>query len=150
VLTRKISTADDTAVLFSKSPKEPAVSTENVARIVLQPEADAMLAALQPGRKGLLLRNSDFIDGEFKSLKDGKIRISSVLFGAKMVSADKIAAIVLRPTMPSTSRFEVRTRDDSLLRINDVSVAQNQLVLSDSILGAWRVRSSELLNLTRN
>ena len=144
----KVETADDTALRFPKSLNASPVPMHRVARILLRSVAEEQL--IPPSRRGLLLRNNDFVDGEFKALKDGRIRIESVLFGAKTFQASDVSAIILRNPEPGNCRYEVRTRDNSSLRASDVTVAKNELAFSEPILGTWRVRPSELLDFKRN
>jgi hypothetical protein len=147
ILTRKIHLADETAIRFSKSSKDPALSTASVARILLH---DTPVDGRQPGRRGLLLHDRDFIDGEFRSLKDGKVRISSVIFGARTFPAEKVAAIFLRDPIAATCRFEIRTHDNSLWRAKEIAMAGNELVVRDPLLPEWRFKMSGLLEVRRN
>ena len=145
----KVEAADDTVLRFPKSSKIDPVSMHRIARILLRPVPDSAFQTVS-SRRGLLLRNNDFVDGELKALKDGRIKIESVLFGSRTFQASDVAAIVLRDAEPAECRFEVRTRDNSLLRLSDVTLAKNEFVLSEPILGSWRLRASDLLALKRN
>ena len=145
-LAGKVETADDTVLRFQKSLKLPPISMHRVASILLRPVPEPWPAT---SRRGVLLRNNDFVDGEFKAIKDGRVRIESVLFGARTFEASEVAAIVLREPEPQECRFELRTRNNSLWRLTDVTLAKNELVLSEPIVGSWRLRASELLVLQR-
>jgi len=146
----KVESADDSVLRLPRSLNASPVPMHRVARILLRPVSEEIVKGVNPSRRGLLLRNNDFVDGEFKALKDGRIKIESVLFGAKTFQASDVSAIILRNPEPGDCRYEVRTRDNSALRASDVIVAKNELVFSEPILGAWRVRASELLDLKRN
>jgi hypothetical protein len=148
-LTRRIHSADETAIRFSKSSKDPGISTVSVARILLHATADDAIDVRWRGRIGLLLRNADFVDGEFKSLKDGKVRINSVLFGSKTFPVSQVAAIILREPIRSSFAFEIRTRDQSLWRAKDVVLAKNEIVVRDPLLPEWRIPVGSVAELRR-
>ncbi len=104
--------ADDTAVRFEGALKDYFVPITRVARIQVRPLTRAVVAQLQPGRVGALLNNRDFIEGELVSLKDGVLRISSVLFGVRKFDvASQISAIVLREAPELNSQFVVKATD---------------------------------------
>jgi PA14 domain len=147
VIARKIHSADDTAIRFSESAKEPVLSTVHVARIILQPLSAEIEARLQPGRMGLLLNSKDFIDGEFRGLSNGRIKFSSVLFGIKSYDLNQVLAIVLRDLKPAPARFEIRTRDESLLLANDVRLEKDQVAFQDALLAGLKVPAGDLLEI---
>lgn len=104
--------ADDTAVRFEGALKDYVVPITRVARIQVRPLTRAVVAQLQPGRVGALLNNRDFIEGEFVSLKDGVLRINSVLFGVRKFDvASQISVIVLREAPELNSQFVVKATD---------------------------------------
>ena len=147
ILARKIHSADDTSIRFSESTKGPMLSTVNVARIILQPLLAEMEARLPRGRAGLLLNSKDFIDGEFRGLTDGRIKFSSVLFGIKTYDLNQVIAIVLRDLKPAPARFEIRTRDQSLLLANQLRLEKDQLAFQDAPLSGLKIPADDLLEI---
>ena len=72
----------------------------------------------------MLLRSGDFVDGEFAGLKDGRITISSVLFGKKeFVVEEEAVAVVFHPVRKRTAAFEVHCADGSVLRVSGLKLA---------------------------
>jgi hypothetical protein len=121
------------------------LATLNVARIVCQPMSKAMEARLVPGRPGVLLTRGDFVDGEFRSIEDGQVKVSSILFGTRSFDAKKeVLAIALHEINPAPAHYEVRLRDDSLLPAGAVAFERDALVIQDSMLGTVRLRASDL------
>ena len=90
-------------------------------------------------RPGVMLRKGDFIDGEFKGIVAGKVKVSSVLFGLRSYSlADEVAVIVFRRAAPAAP-FEVRLRDRSVFTAPALAVKEGELVATLPLAGVWRV-----------
>jgi hypothetical protein len=147
VIARKVHWADDTVIRFSESPTGPVLSTVNVARIILQPLSAEMEARLPRGRAGLLLNSKDFIDGEFRGLTDGRIKFSSILFGIKSYDLNQVIAIFLRDLKPALTKFEIRTRDQSLLLANDPRLEKDHLAFQDAMLSGLKIPADDLLEI---
>jgi hypothetical protein len=146
VIADAFSAASDSAVSFSRDKQGLLVLTRNVARLVFQPLGEAV----EPGRTGLLLRSGDFIDGEFRGLSEGRVKVSSVLFGQKSYELkNKVAAVVLRDVMPEPAAFEVRTLEGSLWRSQSLAVEQDAVRVEAPLAGAWRIAASELIEVRR-
>ena len=134
------------SVTFSRSRKELIVLTRNVARLVFHPIGDAV----EPGRTGLLLRTGDFIDGEFRGLSDGRVKISSVLFGQKSYELkNKVAAVVLQDVKPQPSAYEVRTLDGSVWPSRSLVVETEAVRIDAPLAGPARIAAVELVEITR-
>jgi len=135
-----IEAAGETSLRPAGLLKNTSLSTVNVARIVCQPLSKAMEARLVPGRPGVLLAKGDFVDGEFRGIEDGQVKVSSILFGARSFDVKKeVLAIALHEISPTPANYEVRLRDDSLLPAGAVTFERDALVIQDSILGTVRL-----------
>ncbi|MFA6545573.1 MAG: PA14 domain-containing protein [Limisphaerales bacterium] len=142
--------ADDTALQFGGAQKDFSLSTVNVARITFQNLSAQRAAKIEPGRAGVLLVNGDFVDGEFKGLERGRVKLSSVLFGLKYFDATyEVVAVVLRGLTPGSPKFRVRTSDGSVLLVKKFSVAADGLTVEDATLRGYRVPAQELVELTQ-
>tara|TARA_B100000686_G_C16531273_1_gene832448 strand:- start:116 stop:781 length:666 start_codon:yes stop_codon:yes gene_type:complete len=122
VVARAFEDVSEARVRFAQSLEGLVVRGEDVARLVFSP-----LAAVEriPNRRtGVLLRSGDFVDGEFAGLKDGRITISSVLFGKKeFVVEEEAVAVVLHPVRKRTAAFEGHCADGSVLRVSGLKLA---------------------------
>lgn len=148
ILAGKIQRVDDTAVTLTTFGKERTVSRVNVAQVFLQPAADAKLHS---ARAGLLPRNHDFVDGELVGIKDGKIKMTSVLFGSKTYSARDVSQIVLREHHRSSScQFEVRTRDLSRLCTDNILVASNAIIVGGVLSSNLTIPLNDIARIKRN
>src|SRR4051812_39336037 len=97
--------------------KQVAVKTPDVARIVLGPLTADLLKRVPPGdHSGVLLDGGDFVEGEFRGIDGGKVRISSVLFGLQSFDAGRQAiAVILRAAREPDGAFIVRLANGSVL-----------------------------------
>ena len=145
VLARKIQVADESSVRFSGKSAIPSLSTINIARIFFNSVTSENLAALQSNRAGLLLHNKDFIEGEFRGFKDNRIRLYSVLYGIKSFEHQKVLAAALRDVRPAAAAYELVTRDDSRLRINQVVVTKDGLELQGGLLSGLKIPTTDII-----
>ena len=147
IFARKVQSADDSSVTLAKASVPAALSTINVARIFFNSLTSENLGALQANRTGLLLQNKDFIEGEFRSLKDNRIRLYSVLFGIKSFDQPKVLAAVLRNLRPVPAAYELITRDDSRLRLNQIAVSKDGLEVQGGILSGLKIAASDIIEI---
>lgn len=147
ILARKPQAADESSVNFGKATVPASLSTINIARIFFNSLTSENLGALQANRTGLLLQNKDFIEGEFRSLKDNRIRLYSVLFGIKSFDQPKVLAAVIRNLKPTPAAYELITRDDSRLRLNQIEVSKDGLQVRDGILAGLKIAASDIIEI---
>lgn len=99
-----IVSVDDTQVLFqSPGAEQQSLLLTKVAVVLFHPLPESKRAALNRTSPGLLFRNGDFLEGESRKLEEGKIVMSSVLFGLRSVNVTNQAmALVLQaPKVPA-------------------------------------------------
>ena len=140
--------ADDTALQFGGAQKDFSLSTVNAARIVFQNLSAQRAAKIEPGRAGVLLVNGDFVDGEFKGLDRGRVKLSSVLFGLKFFDATyEVVAVILRDPAPGAPTFRVKASDGSVLLVKKFAIAADGLTMEDATLRGYKVPAQELVEL---
>ena len=134
-------TADDSAVKFEEGNYPERISTVNVARIVMRPIPVKHRGHLTAGRPGVLLRNGDFIEGEFQSLKEDWLVLNSILFGVKVYGLDEVMALVLakikKPT--KSSRFELILENGSLFHVRAFVVDEGKITVDDPTVGKVKI-----------
>ena len=134
-------TADDSAVKFEAGNYPERISTVNVARIVLRPVPIKHRGRLEAGRSGVLLRNGDFIEGEFQSLKEDWLVLNSILLGVKVYGLDEVMALVLakikKPT--KSSRFELKLENGSLFHVRGFKVDEGKITVDDPTVGKMKI-----------
>lgn len=137
--------ADDSAVRLTDPPAGFTLTTANTAAIFFQPITPYRASALRAPRPGVLLVTGDFVEGEFKSLENGRIKLTSVLFGDRSFEAvHEAAAVVLRkPSLPM-EQFEVQLRDGSILLSRALRAEAGVLILDDPFLRDLRLPAAQL------
>jgi hypothetical protein len=146
-----IEQASETVVKLAGLLKGRSLSTVNVARLLLQPLPDKLAEKLQPGRAGVLLANGDFIDGEFKGIEAGQVRLSSVLFGLRNFNARKeVIAVVLRDVVAAPRPAEVRLRDGGVLLVDAIGFAPGIVIAQDAALGRLEIPVMDVMQLKRH
>jgi len=143
-------TADDSAVRFDEGSNPAKISTVNVARIVLTPVPERFRARLTGKRKGILLRNGDFIEGELQELKTDWLTINSVLFGIKVYGRGEVIALVLgnisdKPVR--SAKYEVRLENGSLLFARRFILEKGSVVVDDPTVGKVNIPLAEFEEL---
>jgi hypothetical protein len=111
-----IQSATDAALRFKGVLSKRSLPLARVARIHVKPLSREMAAAFPTGRTGVLLKNRDFIDGDFAGIENGRVKIASVLFGNRTFDMAKdVVAIVLRENPPPKWRYSISARDGTVL-----------------------------------
>jgi hypothetical protein len=151
-LSGDIPSADGRTVVYNSPLGLLTVDQRHIERIDFYWITPTLEKRLEPGRPGVLLANGEFVEGEFKGLKDGMCTISSVLFGLRRFdTANEVLSIVFsrNPTPPSEPEFEVHTWAGSIWRGRIQSMNASGVILVDPILGRQSVAYFELKELTR-
>ena len=142
--------ATETSLRASGLLKAAPVTTLNVSRIVFQPISEVLEARMQAGRPGVLLAKGDFVDGDFRGFDGQRIRLNSILFGTRSYDVKKEAvALVMRDVIKSSSLFEVKLRDGSVLCPTSIRLQPGQLILQDSAAGTLRIPFGDLALIQR-
>ena len=97
--------ADDTQVIFRKAgEQQQSVLTTRVAAVLLRPLPESRRAELNQPVSGLLLTGGDFMEGECREFKSGRVTMSSVLYGLKRFETKREArALVFHPLPPNAA-----------------------------------------------
>lgn len=95
---------------------------------------------LRAGRPGVLLASGEFVEGEFRGLAQGRVRISSVLLGLRSyeLNRDVLALVLHQPGEPA-GPFEVTTADGSVWLGTELELGRDEIVLQEPALGVQRV-----------
>jgi hypothetical protein len=115
---------------FSRNGKPLAIPRSNVAVVALLPGPRAQLAAAG-AQIGLLMKNGDFLTGTFQGIDRGGVHLTSELLGPVTYNGAEVQACLLQPVQPPAAAYEVRLRDGSIIRASGVSVAGDQVSISE-------------------
>lgn len=142
--------ATETSIRTAGLLKNTPVSTVNVARILCQPMSKAMEARIVPGRPGVLLSKGDFVDGDFRGLENGRVKVSSILFGLRTYDAKKeVLAVSLHDTAGPAVSFEIRLQDQTLVHSGNIRFERDQLTVQEAALGVVRIPPGEVAEIRR-
>ena len=142
VVAAEVRSADGTSVHYVRrgGSQEQSAPLGDVAKILVRKakrnvEAEAL-------ESGVVLAGGDFVAGELKSMKDGQLTVSSVLFGLRRLDLNRdVATVALRAAAAGRAAFEIETRDGSLFLARSVAAAGNELVAHTEVTGevklAW-------------
>jgi hypothetical protein len=142
--------ATETSIRASGLLKDLPVSTVNVARILCHPLSKDMEARIVPGRPGLLLSKGDFVDGDFRGMENGRVKVSSILFGLRSYDARReVLAVSLRDPSGAGASVEVRLRDQTMVRSADLRLETGALVIREPAVGTLRIPEGDLDSIRR-
>lgn len=145
----QIEKADDGTLTYIKSGRRETVSLVNVARIIFREIGPDLIARIPENRTGVLLREGDFVEGEFRNYSRGRIELSSVLFGlANFDIRDKAVALILGDIEPPRAQILIRTHDGSLYPAKSVTPDQDTLIIEDSLGVKFSINRTEVAALS--
>jgi len=84
----------------------------------------------------VLLKSGDFVEGDFQSIRNGEIDISSVVLGPKKVSVNQAVAVILRQARPVAAKYEVTTHNGGLYRAAALRLQNDAVSTADSAMGS--------------
>ena len=139
---------DENLVRYTRNNAQGSIRLNDVARILYKPLLVDHAAKLSPGRTGALMANGDFLEGDVKSLKDGTVSVSSILFGMRKVRIyDDLTAVVLHDVSPEKTPFTLTTTDGSLYRAKSLKPDQQNVLIEDASLGEVSIPVGALAQL---
>jgi hypothetical protein len=153
----RIQSADDKTVHVIRADGKPAdFSTAEVARLVLGPVTAQHLARIPPTGSGVLLGKGDFFEGEFESLKDGRVRVNSVVFGPRELIAGTEAVVVVLHEIgasgdgggaSSEAPWIVRTGEGFVYMARSARIEKDRLVVDDQTAGTVKLASGSIAEI---
>lgn len=150
-LSGRVVALNDSGFFLSGSPGREPVPSRYVANILFQWLPSRFSGVLNSGKKGVLLTNGEFVESEFKGIENGKLIMSSVLFGIKFYRMDEdVIALVLQKPLKNKNQVEVRTTDGSAWIGTGMDFADNEIVLKESALGKHSIPIYDLAGLRFN
>src|SRR5262249_32920534 len=136
----RIDSANESAINFSDSAALERVPTMSVARIIFRWLSPKMEDIVRNGKAGVMLTNGDFVEGDFKELRKGRVTVSSVLFGIRGFDVfDEVAAVILRRPSAAPFRYEIETWNKTLLRVDSIQTGMGEIIIRDKMLGNVRL-----------
>jgi len=146
----RISQADERQIQFAGAPAPSPIPSFSVARILFRWLPDGLSKKLNSGRPGALLASGEFIEGDFKGIEKGQVKMSSVLMGLHSFDLNnELVAVVLRKPYLAPHDYEVKTLNGSVWMGTGLRIERDQVVLQERSLGVQRISVHEVLELKR-
>jgi hypothetical protein len=148
IISAPIQSANNSSIRLQGVLAKNPLALTRVARIHVKPLSADSTVAIPKGRAGVLLKNRDFIDGDFAGIDNGKLKIESVLFGNRTYDLAKdVIAVVLRGNEPPPWRYLLTLRDGTVLYGKAVTINGQAVALVEA--PELSVASADLTEIAR-
>ncbi len=128
-----ISANDSAFRLYTKFNQDVSISSRNI-RLIFFNQLNHNQFTINENRCGALLSNNDFIEAEFKSMEGDNIVLSSVILGMRYYKVgETVQALVLNKPIAIKPNVEVVLNDDTKLICNNINIANNKVVIQESV-----------------
>jgi hypothetical protein len=147
----QVERADDSVVRYHRDrERDLTVSASCVAYIIPQQFPAAMASKVPPGRTGVLLRSGDFFEGDIRYIRDGRVRVSSVLFGLRDFGFWDCVVIVYHDPSFLPAAYEIRSSDGSVYMASAFGFEKEKdiVVVKDVSAGPLKVLVWDIQEIT--
>lgn len=98
----------------------------------------------------MLLGKGEYLEGELTRIGEGRVTVSSVLFGLRSYDLEgEVLAVVLHPPARPRIACEVETVDGSTWLGSGFSIGENELWIQEPLLGVVRLPAYQLREIRR-
>jgi hypothetical protein len=119
-----------------------------VARLLFRWLSYGQADKLRSGQPGVLLTSGEFIEGGFKGIEKGQIKISSVLLGLRQFDLNnEVVAVSLRKPSQELPQYEVKTLDGSVWLGAVLHIETSHIIIEDRSLGPRTIPLHEVLEV---
>lgn len=143
---------DGVTISFEHPPGRESLQLSSVANIRFQPVPPRFVTALSREHPGVLLANGDFIEGECRGLEQGRVTVSSVLFGRVRydVNGEVLALVLRKRGPPGAWSCEVNLNDGTSWRGRELKIERLGVTLMEPSLGRRFVPLHEISEIRMN
>jgi hypothetical protein len=129
--------------------RELKVPGPEIAWVVYEPIAAAMVAAVPAGKTGAILPGGDFFEGKLRGIDGATIKLLSPIFGPRNFSPVRrdLLALALREMRPVPVSYEVRLSDGSVLSAETLTVDKGELLLHGGFLDGNRLDVKDVVEI---
>jgi hypothetical protein len=150
ILTGPIRFMDDAATRLNfAGQREFPIPNAKVARLVFRTPPRSAWLETAKDRRGLIMKNGDFLECEPVGLDKGTLTVRSLLFGSRTFLLDRgdVIALLLHPCLETPAPFEVRLLNRSVLRVKSLRSAGEAVLAEDTTLGEVAIPARELVEI---
>ncbi len=143
-----VASVDDSSLQFTSSRRAP-IPTKTIANIELRPVPQRWRRRFSAGEPGVILRTGEFVGGEIRGWRDGKVTVSSIPLGLmRFDSGTELSAVIWRKAGPTErGQCRVRTADGSVWMGHSLKIEEGWAVLKSPVYGARRLPLYEIVEL---
>jgi hypothetical protein len=125
-------TSADPVGYFMRNEKNQRIEivASKTAAAVYHPVTRKQLADVA-SQTGVILKNGDFMDGNFEAINAGGVRLNSVLLGTASYNLDQVCACSLHPMKPLPADYEIRLKDGSSILASSVALNNGQISVAE-------------------
>lgn len=128
-------------IKLAGAQEEVTIPLPQVARVMFEPMTWEMTHNLLDGRNGVLMKTGDFLEGEVSILSQRNARVSSILYGLRMVAREQAAMLVLNQSDPADAPVVLQMADGSIWKTDRLRIEGDRMVVEDDIAGVMRLES---------
>ena len=142
---------DDSTIYFENRLGRESMSRASVANIRFQPVPSWLAVFMNQDRAGVLLTSGEFIDGDCRSIKGGRVTVSSVPLGLVRydVNSEVLALVLRKRTASGAHSYEVKLNDGSVWRGREVVIDHLGVTIREPALGLRYIPLHEVAELRR-
>jgi len=116
--------------IFRRNGKPVAIPPSKIAAVTMLPTTRSQIAEMS-SHVGLLMKNSDVMDGDFDVIDENNVRIGSVLLGITTYSRSDIRACLLQPVHAQPANYEIRLKDGSIVYANSLNFNKGDIAITE-------------------
>ena len=121
------------------------LSSTKLARANLTSLSPGLASNIPADGNGVLLASGEFMDGRFGAWKDGKITVSSIIFGLSTFKfPEEAKALTWHAPTDADGHWIVSLRDGSVMVANSLHADQMDVLIDEPLLGQRRVASKDI------
>lgn len=121
------------------------LASSKLARANLTALAPGMASNIPSDGNGVLLASGEFMDGRFGAWKDGKITISSIVFGLSTYKfPEEAKALAWHAPNDADGRWMVYLRDGSVIAASGFKADQLDVLIDEPLMGQRRVAAKDI------
>ncbi len=125
--------------------REVEIPMDRIATVVLSAVSASRFEEIPAGQRGVILPKGDFFMGELGPIDDGKIRITSLVFGPQSFDLGKeVSAIVYDRAEPPATEYEIWQSDGSVYFCDQLQMGSAGITVVDRDLGTMDIPNEEL------
>jgi regulation of enolase protein 1 (concanavalin A-like superfamily) len=149
VLTGDLISTDADKLNFRFHGKPFDIKPSDVARVLFRPVQPGALDAIDADKKGVLLATGDLAEGDDIEYRDGRVIVSSVLFGKQNFGLDAAVALIVNDLAPIKTGYTITANDGCVYQSGQLKLDGDKLIIEDAIVGTVALGSGEVRGINK-